>query len=94
MDRRTRAEGGRFLVASWPLMVHLEGDDPFGDLAQTIERFCLSAGVPRHDLRPAFRGRRTETLWVHPVDMHPNDLAHRLAAESLAPAIRALASPP
>ena len=92
MNRRTLAAGGRFLVASWPLMVHLEGDDPFADLAETIGRFCLAAGIPRHDLRPAFRGRDTASLWVHPVDMHPNEVANRLAAESLAPAVRALAA--
>src|SRR5439155_26018692 len=71
-------------------MIHLEGDDPFADVSETVARFCLAAGIPRHDLRPAFRGRRTESLWVHPVDMHPNERAHRLPAESLAPAIRAL----
>ncbi len=90
MNRRTLAIGGRFLVASWPLMVHLEGDDPFADVAETIGRFCLAAGIPRLDLRPAFRGRSTASLWVHPVDMHPNEVANRLAAESLAPVIRAL----
>jgi lysophospholipase L1-like esterase len=94
MNRRTLAQGGRFLVASWPLMVHLEGDDPFADVAETIARFCLAAGIPRDDLRAAFRGRPTETLWVHPVDMHPNEIAHRLAAESLAPAVRTLVSSP
>jgi hypothetical protein len=92
MNRRTLAQGGRFLVASWPLMVRLEGDDPFADVSDTIARFCLSAGIPRHDLRAAFRGQRTEALWVHPVDMHPNEIAHRLAAESLAPAVRSLMS--
>jgi lysophospholipase L1-like esterase len=94
MNRRTLAQGGRFLVASWPLMVHLEGDDPFADVSQTVARFCLAAGIPRHDLRVAFGGRRTDSLWVHPVDMHPNELAHRLAAESLAPAVRSLVSAP
>lgn len=94
MNRRTLAAGGRFLVASWPLMVHLEGDDPFADVAETIARFCLAAGIPRHDLRTAFRGRPTESLWVHPVDMHPNEIANRLAAESLAPAVRALGAAP
>jgi lysophospholipase L1-like esterase len=91
MNRRTLAAGGRFLVASWPLMVHLEGEDPFADVSATIARFCLAAGIPRHDLRAAFRGHDTASLWVHPVDMHPNEVAHRLAAESLVPAVRALA---
>jgi hypothetical protein len=37
------------------------------------------------------QGRRAEDLWVHPHDPHPNALAHRLVAESLAPALRRLA---
>jgi len=94
MNRRTLAQGGRFLVASWPLMIHVEGDDPFADVSETVARFCLAAGIPRHDLRAAFRGRRTESLWVHPVDMHPNEMAHRLAGESLAPVVRGLADTP
>jgi hypothetical protein len=73
MNRRTLLQRGRFLVASWPLMIRLEGDDPFADVSETVARFCLTAGIPRHDLRGAFRGHRTESLWVHPVDMHPNE---------------------
>jgi hypothetical protein len=88
MNRRLEERGAGLLVASWPLLVNLEGDDPFAAAAETIARFCLSAGISRLDLRPALRGRPTESLWVHPVDHHPNELAHRLAAESLAPAVR------
>jgi hypothetical protein len=90
MDRRLEERGARLLVASWPLLVNLEGEDPFAAPADTIARFCLSAGIARHDLRPALRGRPTESLWVHPVDRHPNEVAHRLAAESLVPVVRQL----
>lgn len=89
MNRRTRAAGGRFLVASWPLLVSLDRY-PFADVHETIARFCLAAGIPRHDLLPVLQGRPTTSLWVHPVDMHPNEVAHRLAAESLVPPILAL----
>jgi hypothetical protein len=94
MQRRLRQRGGRLLVASWPLLVNLEGEDPFAPIAATVARFCAANGIPRHDLRPALRGRPTASLWVHPLDMHPNEIAHRLAAESLAPAVRDLAPPP
>jgi lysophospholipase L1-like esterase len=90
MNRRVREQGGAMLLAWWPLMVSLEGRDPFAAPAETVARFCVAAGIPRHDLRPALAGRRTESLWVHPVDMHPNETAHRLAAESLAPVVRGL----
>lgn len=90
MNRRVRASGGRLLVASWPLLVNLEGEDPFAGVASKVARACAAAGIPRHDLRPALAGRPTSSLWVHPLDMHPNEIAHRLAAESLAPVVAAL----
>jgi lysophospholipase L1-like esterase len=90
MNRRMRERGGHLLVASWPLMVNMEGQDPFAAATETVSRFCLAAGIPWHDLRPALGGRSTSSLWVHPVDMHPNELAHRLAGESLAPVVRDL----
>jgi lysophospholipase L1-like esterase len=94
MHRRVRARGGRFLVASWPLLVGLEGRYPFDDVSAKIAGACAAAGVPRHDLLPALRGRPSESLWVHPVDMHPNELAHRLAAASLAPVVLELVKTP
>jgi hypothetical protein len=90
MNRRMRERGGHLLVASWPLIVDMEGEDPFAPATQAVSRFCLAAGIRWHDLRSALRGRPTSSLWVHPVDMHPNELAHRLAAESLAPVVRDL----
>ena len=92
MNRRTREKGGRFLIASWPLLVGLEGRYPFAEVSATIARFCLSAGIPRHDLLAALYGRPAESLWVHPVDHHPNEIAHRLAAESLVAPVRRLVS--
>jgi hypothetical protein len=91
MDLRMRARGGRFLIASWPLLVDLD-DYPFAAADETIARFCASAGIPRVDLRPALRGRPPSSLWVHPVDHHPNDVAHALAAQALAGPVRALAT--
>jgi GDSL-like lipase/acylhydrolase family protein len=82
MNERTRAAGGRLLVATWPLLVALDRY-PFVEVHHTIARACLAAGIPQVDLLPALRGRPTESLWVHPVDMHPNEVAHRLAAEAL-----------
>jgi hypothetical protein len=84
MNRQMQVRGRRFLVALWPLLVGLESRYPFAEVEATIEQFCLEAGIPFRRLRTAFDGRKTSSLWVHPVDRHPNALAHRLAAESLA----------
>jgi lysophospholipase L1-like esterase len=91
MRDRLAGRGARLLVAPWPLLVSLEDDYPFLPVHETIRRFCLVEGIPHHDLLGALRGRRTEELRVHPVDRHPNEVAHRLAAESLAPVVESLA---
>jgi lysophospholipase L1-like esterase len=83
MDRALRRRKARLLVAPWPLLVGLEGRYPFESVHEEIRRFCLAKGIPHHDLLPALRGRRSADLWVHAVDRHPNEIAQRLAAESL-----------
>ena len=90
MDARMRERGGRFLVASWPLLVDLQSY-PFSAADEAVARFCAAAAIPRVDLRPALAVRPAPSLWVHPVDHHPNEVAHRLAAEALLGPIRALA---
>lgn len=94
MQARLKARGGAMLLASWPLLVGLEGHYPFEDVRQAVADACTRLGIPRHDLLPVLSGRRSESLWVHPVDRHPNELAHRLAAESLAPVVRRLVARP
>jgi hypothetical protein len=93
MDRRVRAAGGRLLVARWPLLVGLAGPYPFEETDRVVADFLQAAGIARHDLLPALRGRPDESLWVHPVDRHPNEIANRLAAESLAPVVRRMVEP-
>jgi lysophospholipase L1-like esterase len=88
MDAQARQAHARLLVASWPLLVGLEAGYPFEPAHRSIAAFCAQAAIPYHDLLPAFRGRRAAPLWVHAVDRHPNEIAQRIAAESLAPAVR------
>jgi hypothetical protein len=90
MNRRTALARARFLVAPWPLFVGLEGPYPFLPVHETIARFCLKDGIAHHELLPLFLGQRSASFWVHPVDRHPNERAHRMAAEALAPVVRDL----
>lgn len=91
MQKTARARGVPVVVALWPLLVDLERDYPFSDVHDKIGRVCQKAELPFVDLLPALRGQKTESLWAHPADWHPNELAHRLAAETLAPRVHALA---
>jgi hypothetical protein len=83
MKRRLNLRQARLLVAPWPLLVGLDRGYPFEPAHETIRRLCAGAGIPHYDLLQAFRGRPTADLWVHPVDHHPNEVAHRIAAEAL-----------
>ncbi|MCM2257122.1 MAG: SGNH/GDSL hydrolase family protein [Vicinamibacteria bacterium] len=85
MDRETRARGGRFVVALWPLLVGLDGRYPFAEQHAAIGAYCAQAGIEFVDLLPALQGRRPADLFVHPVDMHPNEVAQALVADAIAP---------
>jgi hypothetical protein len=87
MDQQMKRRGGRLVVALWPVMADLEGAYPFEHAHSVVGDFCRRAGIEFHDLLADFRGRRTSSLRVHPVDAHPNDVAHRIAATSLAPVV-------
>lgn len=91
MKRRLNQRQARLLVAPWPLFVGLDRGYPFAPAHETIRRFCVGAGIAHHDLLTTFRGRPTADFWVHPVDRHPNEIAHRLAAEALLPTVLQLA---
>jgi GDSL-like Lipase/Acylhydrolase family len=93
MDERTRAQGGRFMVALWPLLVDLGDRYPFAETHEIVRRFCEAAGIPFLDLRPALAGQPASALWVHPLDRHPNEVAQRLAADALTPMVSSLLSP-
>ena len=93
MKRRLNQKGARLLVAPWPLFVGLERGYPFTPAHEAIRGFCTGARIPHHDLLPVFQGRRTTDFWVHPVDHHPNEVAHRRAAESLLPDVLKFAGP-
>jgi hypothetical protein len=92
MEEQLAASGGRLLVATWPLLVRLD-DYPFADVEGQVASFLDAAHIPRHDLRAVLRDTPAPTLWVHPLDRHPNEIAHRKAAESLVPIVRRLTAP-
>ena len=89
MERRTLARGGRFVLALWPLLVGTDGHYPFAAAHDEVRRFCLTAGIEEIDLLATLRVRPPRELWVHPIDMHPNEIAQGLAAEALGPVLLA-----
>lgn len=84
MERISREDGFRFVVVVFPILWGLDGDYPFEDLHRMIADACRESDIEHVDLLDTFRNRRSESLWVHPTDQHPNEIAHRLAAECIA----------
>jgi hypothetical protein len=73
---------GHFLVALMPLLA--KGKPyPFEPVVQTIEGTCRGNHVSFVDLQKAVSSEPVESLWVHSVDMHPNEHAHTLFAKAL-----------
>lgn len=88
MDQAMRARGGKLLVAVLPLMTHLEKDYPFTAAHAAISKACDELAIRCTDLLPAFEGQKTDALWVHSVDLHPNEKAHALIASGLLPWVK------
>jgi lysophospholipase L1-like esterase len=73
---------GHFLVALLPLLA--KGKPyPFEPTAKEIARAMKAANVAFVDLQPSIANEAPESLWVHAVDMHPNERAHALFAKAL-----------
>ncbi len=77
-------DGFRLIVVVFPILYQLDENYPFEDLHAKFAKTCRDLRIEHLDLLRDYRGRPAESLWVHPTDQHPNEIAHRLAAEALA----------
>jgi hypothetical protein len=82
LNRRIEENGGKLVIVLFPLLYDFH-DYPFQTIHDKIAANCQRARIPLLDLLPAFSRYRAEELWVHPVDHHPNEIAHRIAAEEI-----------
>lgn len=82
MHRRIKGNGSELVIVLFPLLYEFD-DYAFADIHDKIGDFCRSEGIPLLDLLPAFSKHDARELWVHPIDHHPNEIAHRIVAEEL-----------
>lgn len=82
MGRRCRERRIPFVVAVFPLFGNpLDDGYPFTEAHAAIGHAATAAGAHVVELLPAYRGLRWELLVVDGVnDEHPNEIAHRIAA--------------
>ncbi len=88
MRRDAQAGNARLLVIVWPLLVDLDGVYPFRPIHDAIRGALVEADIRYLDLLDVLEGRDPDSLAVFPVDLHPNEVANRLVAESVVPVVR------
>ncbi len=76
-------DGGRFVVAIYPSVRHLENES-LKRVYEMQASQCQVSGIPIINTYPLFASRSDERWYVHAVDNHPNAAAHRLFAEAIA----------
>jgi hypothetical protein len=81
-----REQGFPLLLVIFPVFdSELDDSYPYRDLHETVRRTAESLDVTALDLLPAYEGLEARRLAVVPfTDPHPNELAHRIAADALA----------
>jgi hypothetical protein len=67
----------------FPALVELNKKYPFMEICKHLEEFAVSNRFQVHNLLPSFMGYYGPNLWVSTYDQHPNEKAHRIAAESM-----------
>jgi hypothetical protein len=85
MGGACRERGVPLIVAIFPLFGNpLDAGYPFTDIHARVAAAATEAGADAVDLLPDYRGLRWELLVVDGVsDEHPNEIAHRIAADRL-----------
>jgi hypothetical protein len=76
-------DDGTLLVVVFPLLYDFE-KYRFNSIHRKIEYFCDGHRILHLDLLPTFSRHRAEDLWANPTDHHPNEVAHRIAADEIA----------
>jgi hypothetical protein len=82
LNRRIQKKEGKLVIVLFPLLYDFQ-NYPFQEIQDKIADFCRREDVLLLDLLPAFSRYQAEDLWVHPIDHHPNETAHRIAAEEI-----------
>jgi len=84
------ALGARAGLVVFPILADFGPDYPFREVCDRVEQAGIEAGLPTLDLLPAFRGEDAPSLWVSPLDQHPNERGHEIASQAILPFLRSL----
>ena len=75
--------GANFMIIVFPSFTKLDQNYPYEPIHELVGQIGQAEDIPVVDLLPLFRGKQSERFWVHPVDHHPNALAHKMISDYL-----------
>ena len=78
-----KSHGTDFRVVVFPFLHNLGPEYPFHEAHMKIVEYCESRGIPVLDLEPELTPFALKGLTANRFDAHPNELAHRVAAEAI-----------
>lgn len=77
------AHGTDLRIVIFPFVHNLGPDYPFHAAHQSIMDYCRREGIPALDLEPELAPYASQGLTVNRFDAHPNEFAHKIAAEAI-----------
>lgn len=72
----------RLILAIFPLFYNFD-NYIFGDIHARLSGFCKKNNIICLDLFKSLSSHPAESLWVHPTDFHPNEIAHDIVAKEI-----------
>ena len=78
-----KQNGTDFRVVVFPFLHNLGPNYPFREAHRKIVGYCESRKIPVLDLEPELEPFASQGLTANRFDAHPNELAHRVAAEAI-----------
>jgi hypothetical protein len=83
LNANCRYHQAEFRMVIFPFLHDLGPDYPFKPAHAKLVEFCKSEGIPVLDLEPILAAHVEEGLKVNAYDAHPNERAHKIAAEAI-----------
>lgn len=78
-----QANGTDFRIVVFPFLHNLGPEYPFREAHRKIVEHCRLREIPVLDLEPELAPFASQGLTANRFDAHPNELAHRIAAEAM-----------
>lgn len=73
----------KFTIILFPIIYWTKDNYDFKESQDNFIKLLVKNNIDYIDMTSTWRNYTQEELWVHPVDQHPNDLAHELVAKEI-----------